>query len=246
MEEAISLQELFKIIKKRIVFIITILVLAMTIAGAVSYYYLTPIFQASTQILINQKEYDQYQLSSQDIETNLQLINTYNVIIKSPVILSKVINNLNLKTTPELIHKQITVNSEQNSQVVTVSVEDPDLQKAIDIANMTAKVFQEEIKTLMNVDNVNILSLAVNTKDTRPVKPNPILNVGIAAIIGLIIGIGITFLLEYLDTSVKTEQDIEELIGIPILGLVSPISQKYLKQTKEMKSLNRKRESKHV
>ncbi|MEK3980696.1 Wzz/FepE/Etk N-terminal domain-containing protein [Psychrobacillus sp. FSL K6-2836] len=239
MEEAITLQELFKIIKKRFVLIITILVLSMTVAGAVSYYYLTPIFQASTQVLINQKEFDQNQFNSQDIETNLQLINTYNVIIKSPVILSKVIDNLNLKTTADLLHKQITVTSEQNSQVVNVSVEDPDLQKAIDIANMTVKVFQEEINLLMNVDNVNILSLAVITKDTKPIKPNLILNIGIAAIIGLIIGIGITFLLEYLDTSVKTEQDIGELLGLPILGLVSPISNKYLKKTKEPKSHNR-------
>lgn len=241
MQEAINLQEVFKIIKKRFALIITILVLSMTIAGTFSYYYLTPIFQASTQILINQKEFDQNQFSSQDINTNLQLINTYNVIIKSPVILSKVIDNLNLKTTPELLNQQIIVSSEQNSQIVNVRVEDPDLQEAVDIANMTAKVFQEEIIALMNVDNVSILSPAVFTKDTLPIKPNLILNVGIAAVIGLMIGIGITFLMEYLDTSIKNEQDIGELLGLPILGLISPISNKYLKKTKEPKSLHRKR-----
>lgn len=243
MEEVISLQELLKILKKRFVLLFTILILAMTIASAVSYYFLTPIFQVSTQILINQKQLDQDQFSSQDIDTNLQLINTYNVIIKSPIILSKVIDNLNLKTTPVLLNEQITVNSEQNSQVVTVSAQDPDLQQAVDIANMTAKVFQEEVKTLMNVDNVNILSLAVNTKDISPVKPNPILNIGIAAIIGLMIGIGIAFLLEYLDTTVKTEQDIEELLGLPVIGLISPISHKHLKKNKDPESLHRKREN---
>lgn len=246
MEEVISLQELMRILKKRFVLLFTILILAMTIAGAVSYYFLTPIFQVSTQILINQKQLDQDQFSTQDIDTNLQLINTYNVIIKSPIILSKVIDNLNLKTTPVLLNEQITVNSEQNSQVVTVSVQDPDLQQAVDIANMTAKVFQEEVKTLMNVDNVNILSLAVNTKDISPVKPNPILNIGIAAIIGLMIGIGITFLLEYLDTTVKTEQDIEELLGLPVIGLISPISHKHLKKNKDPESLHRKGEKNSV
>ena len=243
MEEVISLQELLKILKKRFVLLFTILILAMTIAGAVSYYFVTPIFQVSTQILINQKQLDQDQFSSQDIDTNLQLINTYNVIIKSPIILSKVIDNLNLKTTPVLLNEQITVNSEQNSQVVTVSAQDPDLQHAVDIANMTAKVFQEEVKTLMNVDNVNILSLAVNTKDISPVKPNPILNIGIAAIIGLMIGIGIAFLLEYLDTTVKTEQDMEELLGLPVIGIISPISHKHLKKNKDPESLHRKREN---
>lgn len=246
MEETISLQELFKIVKKRLVLIISMLVLAVTITGVFSYYFLTPIYQASTQILINQKEYIQNKTSSQDIETNLRLINTYNEIITSPIILSKVIDKLSLNLTPELLKTKINVHSQQNSQVVYIRVEDPELQKAIDIANMTAEVFQVEIKTLMNVDNVNILSLAVDTKNISPVKPNPIFNMSIAAVIGLMLGVGITFLLEYLDTTIKNEQDIEELLGLPILGVISRISKKSLKRTKELTSLTRKRGSKSV
>ncbi|MEK4486909.1 Wzz/FepE/Etk N-terminal domain-containing protein [Psychrobacillus sp. FSL H8-0484] len=246
MEETISLQELFKVIKKRLALIICTFVLAVTIAGIISYFFLTPIYQASTQILINQKESDQNQFNSQDIDTNLQLINTYNVIIKSPVILSKVIDNLNLNMTPDLLNKKITVNSEQNSQVINVSVEDTESQKAVDIANMTADVFQEEIQSLMNVDNVIVLSPAINVNDMSPVKPNPILNMAIGAVIGLMLGFGLTFLLEYLDTTVKTEQDIEELLELPILGLISPISYKKIKKPKESISPNRKRGSKHV
>lgn len=243
MEEVINIQQLFIIIKKRILLIITLLFLSITIAGAVSYYYLTPIYQASTQILINQKKFDQNQFSSQQIETNLQLINTYTVIIKSPVILAKVIDNLNLKTTPELLHRKITINSEQNSQVLNVNVEDSDLQKAVDIANMTAEIFQEEIKTLMNVDNVNILSAAIKSEDTKPIKPNLILNVGIAAIIALVSGIGISILMEFLNTTIKTEQDIEELLGLPILGLVSPISNKYINKNNELKYQKRRKKA---
>ncbi|WP_391116765.1 YveK family protein [Psychrobacillus sp. L3] len=246
MEETINILELFKTIKKRLLLIITMLVVSVTITGVFSYYFLTPIYQASTQILINQKESQREQLNALDIQTNLQLINTYNEIIKSPIILSKVIKNLNLNTTPELLNTKITVFSQQYSQVVNIRVEDPELQKAIDIANMTAEVFRVEIKTLMNVDNVNILSLAVDTKNISPVKPNPILNMAIAAVIGLMLGVGITFLLEYLDTTIKIEQDIEELLGLPILGLVSPISRKNLKRTKKLNSRKMKRGSKSV
>ncbi|WP_082461080.1 Wzz/FepE/Etk N-terminal domain-containing protein [Psychrobacillus sp. FJAT-21963] len=235
MEEKISLQELFKIMKKRLVLIISTFVLAVMITGVVSYFFLTPIYEASTQILINQKEIEQNQFNTLDIETNLQLINTYYVIIKSPVILSKVVDNLDLSTTPELLNKKIKVSSEQNSQVINVTVQDPDMNKAVDIANMTAEVFQEEIRTLMNVDNVNILSPAINTKNINPVFPKPILNMAIAAIIGLMLGVGITFLIEYLDTTVKTEQDVDELLELPILGLISPIPQKESKITREPK-----------
>ena len=226
MEETISLQELFATLKKRLGLIIGTTLVAALIAAAISYFYLTPIYQASTQILVNQEKMEQQSFDTQDIQTNLQLINTYNVIIKTPVILSKVIENLDLDTTPAALSNQLTVNSEQNSQVVNLTVQDPEAHKAVDIANTTAEVFQKEIVNLMQVDNVNILSPAVYAEDPKPVKPNKELNVAIAAVIGLMIGVGIAFLLEYLDTTVKTENDIEELLGLPVLGLVSPISNK--------------------
>ena len=84
-------------------------------------------------------------------------------------------------------------------------------------------MFQEEIQILMNIDNVNILSPAIHVKNQSPIKPDPILNMAIAAVIGMMLGVGITFLLEYLDTTIKTEQDIEELLGLPILGLLAHI-----------------------
>lgn len=226
MEETISLQELFTTLKKRLGLIIGTTIAAAVIAAIISYFFLTPIYQSSTQILVTQQYVEQQQFTSQDIQTNLQLINTYNAIIKTPVILDQVITNLDLDITPAALNAQLTVNSEQNSQVVNLTVQDPEPHKAVDIANTTAEVFQKEIVNLMNVDNVNILSPAIYVEDPKPVKPNKQLNIAIAAVIGLMVGVGIAFLLEYLDTTVKTEQDIEELLGLPVLGLVSPISDK--------------------
>ncbi|XQN34637.1 capsular biosynthesis protein, partial [Sporosarcina psychrophila] len=64
----------------------------------------------------------------------------------------------------------------------------------------------------------------------------------IAAVIGLMLGVGIAFLLEYLDTTVKTEQDAEELLGLPILGLISTIDEKDVQDAKgSVKSRRKKR-----
>lgn len=228
MEETISLQELMNVLKKRLVMILAIAIIALTIAGVVSYLFLTPIYQASTQILVNQGKVEQQPFNSQDIQTDLQLINTYNVIIKSPAILSIVIEKLDMNITPSQLTSQISVDSAQNSQVINISVTDPEPFKAVDIANTTGQVFQEEIQKLMKVDNVNILSPAEMSENPTPVKPNPKLNMAIGAVVGLMIGVGIAFLLEYLDTTIKNESDAEELLGLPILGLVSPITEKEL------------------
>lgn len=232
MEETISLQELFKTLKKRMGLIALITLVAITISGVVSYLVLTPIYQTSTQILINQTKQDENQFNTQNIQTDLQLINTYNVIIKSTVILSEVIDELNLDRSIDTLNEQIKVGSEQNSQVVNISVEDPDPKVAVLIANTVATTFEKKIVDLMNVDNVNILAAATLPENPSPIKPNPKLNMAIAMVIGLMLGVGVAFLLEYLDTTIKTEQDIEELLGLPILGLISPIPDKEIDATK--------------
>jgi len=241
MEETISLQELFKTIRKRLSLIAFITAVAITISGVISFAVLTPIYQASTQILVNQEKQEQASFNSQDIQTNLQLINTYNVIIKSAAILTKVIEELDLDTSVDALYGQITVSSEQNSQVLVVSVNNPDPKVAVDIANTTASVFQEEIPKLMNVDNINVLAAAVLGENPSPIKPSPMLNMAIAAVIGLMLGVGLAFLLEYLDTTIKTEQDIEDLLELPILGLISPIPDEDVKDAEVQITQRRRR-----
>lgn len=227
MEETISLQELFQTLKKRVVLILSLTILATLISGIVSYFFITPIYQASTQLLVNQEQTETPTLNVGDIQTNLQLINTYNVIIKSPAILDIVRNELALETlTTGALNSKITVSSVGDSQVVTITAEDPDQFVARDIANTTASVFQREISKIMNVDNVSVLSQAIASENQAPIKPNKMLNMAIAMVVGLMLGVGIAFLLEYLDTTIKTEQQIEKLLNIPVIGSISSMDKK--------------------
>lgn len=224
MEETISLKDLFLTLKKRLSLIIIIAAIATATSGIVSYFLLTPIYQSSTQILVNQSKSQEQVYNYNEVQTNLQLINTYNVIIKSPAILDKVIEKEKLDMSTGTLNELVTVSSEQNSQVVNISVQNEDPQKAANIANSIAATFQEEITKIMNVDNVSILTQAQLGEDPSPIKPKPLMNMAIAFVVGLMAGVGLAFLLEYLDNTLKSEQDIEKVLGLPVLGAITTIN----------------------
>ncbi len=240
MEETISLKELYETLRKRIWLIISITVLATLISGIISYFVITPIYSASTQLLVNQEKTDQPIYNSTEIQTNLQLINTYNVIMKSPAILDLVKRDLDLKMSVDQLNSKITVGSEKDSQVVSVTVQDADPYVARDIANSVATTFQNKISDIMKVDNVSILAKADVKANQAPIKPNKLLNMAIALVVGLMIGVGISFLLEYLDNTLKTEQDIEKLLELPVLGSISTMDSEK-KKVKNTKQLNKVR-----
>lgn len=223
MEETISLRNLFQVLSKRLWLIILITIIAATVSAVISFFVLTPVYEAKTQILVNQAKSDEQLYNTQTVQTNVQLINTYNDIIKSPAILDKVIKELKLDGSAQNLSDQIQVTSAQNSQVAQIVVQDTSAKRATDIANTTASVFKKEVPEIMNVDNVKVLAKAMLGQSTSPVKPQPLINIAIAIVVGLMVGVGLSFLLEYLDNTLKTEQDIENLLELPVMGVVTTI-----------------------
>lgn len=220
MEETISLKEIFEVIKKRWLLIVGLIVGAALLAAIISYFVLTPTYQSSSQFIVNQEQKDpdaQYN----EIQTNLELIHTYNDIIKSPAILEEVVDTMDLPYGVNSLSEKIEVTNEESSQVVTLTVTDPDPEQATLIANATVKIFQKEIPDIMNVDNVSILSEAETGAAPKPVAPKPLLNIAIAIVLGGMVGVGIAFLLEYLDNTIRSDEDIEKQLGLPILGVIS-------------------------
>lgn len=221
MESTFNIKEFLKALRKRLPLIIMVTLLFVALSGVVSYTMMQPVYKASTQILVNQNNTAAQPFNTQNIDANIQLISTYNVIIKSPIILAAVIEELGLNETTTELDKRITVSNIENSQVVTLDVEDTSIEKAVLIANTTASVFQAEIKNLMKVDNVNILAQAVVPIEPEPVKPDPLFNMGVGAIIGFMLGTGLAILLDQMNTTVRTEEDIEAIVGLHVLGIVS-------------------------
>lgn len=143
MEETISLKELMQVLRKRLSMIALITLGAMIVTAIVTYFVMTPVYESSTQILVNKASDDQTMYTTNAVQTNVQLVNTYNVIIKSPSILDKVIDELKLNMTTDELNSKIEVSTEQNSQVFTLTVKDTNPYMATKIANKIGEVFKK-------------------------------------------------------------------------------------------------------
>ncbi|WP_424767449.1 YveK family protein [Paenibacillus sp. sgz302251] len=216
-----ELKQYWIIVKRRLLLIALIIAVSCLSVGIYSNYFIEPQYQASAKLVVNQFKDSSSLIPSIDvgaINSTIGLIKTYKEIIKTPRMMKRVV-----KTYPELdvtyneLIGKVSVSSVNETQVMSISVRDESYAKAANIANAVAIVFQKSVPELMKVDNVSVLDQADPNEQHGPVAPNPKLNITIAFIMALMIGVGISFLLDYLDDTVKTEEDIEALLQVPIL-----------------------------
>ncbi|SNZ04753.1 Capsular polysaccharide biosynthesis protein [Terribacillus aidingensis] len=225
MEETISLKEIFAVLRKRMIMILSLIIAFAAIALLVSYFLITPTYKASASVVVNQEENVDVSSLNNAIQSNISLINTYKIVMTSPVILDKVAKEMNLSLSADELAEKLEVASEADTQIITVTATDTSQEAAAELANTTVEVFQKEIPELMNLENVKTLSLAETVENPSPASPNILLNTLIALVLGAMVGIGLAFLLEYLDNTVKTEADIEKRIGVPVIGVISHMTE---------------------
>ncbi len=174
-------------------------------------------YTASTQILVNMKK-SSSDLAFQNVQSSLQSVNTYTEIIKSPRILDKVSREFDGQYSTAELNSFLKVTNQTNSQIITVSVTTGNKSESDKIVNKISKVFAHDMPKIMSVDNVTILSSAHD----NAVKVSPIVSVNlvISIIVGIVLAILIIFLKELLDKRIKTEEDVESQLGLPILGSI--------------------------
>lgn len=229
MKEEISIIELYNILRKRVGVIVNAILVGVLLSAIYTFFIATPQYNSTTDILVNRGESQETSsIDRTDIDTNIQLINTYSDIITRPVILDEVIDTLEMDTTSSELAESITVTNENNSQMFSITVTNENPYDAARIVDVTASVFQEKMQSpdLLNVDNVAILTNAEVNVD--PVSPNNTINIIIGAMLGAFVGIGTSLLLVFLDNTVKDEKFIIENTGWTSLGRISEMSSEEL------------------
>ncbi|MBD2872139.1 YveK family protein [Paenibacillus arenilitoris] len=216
-----ELKQYWNIVKRRLLLIALMIIVVCSAVGIYSFLFIKPQYTASATLIVNDFKDSAELLPSIDagsITSTIGLIKTYKEIVKTPSMMKKVLNEYpDLANSYSELSGKVSVGSVSETQIMTITAREDSYEKAANIVNAVATVFQKSVPELMKIDNVSVLDQADPTEKRGPVAPNPIMNIAVAFILAAMAGIGLAFLLEHLDDTVKNEEDVEMLLGVPVL-----------------------------
>ena len=203
-------------------YIILIMIVCIALGSIYSFLYKIPEYKSTATIVLTQASTDintgvTNSITTTDITMNKSLVETYSDIIESKTILNQVIENLNLEISNDELMKYISVRSEDTA-ILYIDVINQNAEFCEKVANEVANVFADKVKELYKISNVNILDLA--SKEENPYNVNHIKDLVIFGMIGVFLSGALVLVVYMLDTTVKQEEDIEEHVGLPVIGIV--------------------------
>nr|CAI34003.1 capsular polysaccharide biosynthesis protein Wzd [Streptococcus pneumoniae] len=215
----IDVFQLVKTLWKRKLMIL--LVALVTGAGAFVYstFIVRPEYTSVTRIyIVNRNQGDKAGLTNQDLQAGTYLVKDYREIILSQDVLEKVAANLKLDMPAKTLTSKVQVTVPADTRVVSISVKDKQPEEASRIANSLREVATEKIVAVTRVSDVTTLEEArpATTPSSPDVRRNSMFGfLGGAAVTAIAV-----FLIELLDTRVKRPEDVEDVLQIPLLGII--------------------------
>lgn len=221
-----SLEQIAQILRRKIFLILSIIILSTGISGYISWCLLDNIYEASATVLVS-KIQDSSQieiLTYNDYQLNIKLVNSYRILCRTDRVLNQVIDQLQLPIKASDLREKVSVSSEDDTEIIRISVTDNSPKTAMDIANKLVMVFQAEVADIMKMDNVQVIDFA--KLPYEPIRPDRIENLYLATLTGLVAGIALAIISDYFNKTVRSEEQIAEIAGITLVGILPRIKTK--------------------
>jgi len=214
----INIKDLLVLIIKKWWVIAVCIIICFSIAYTWTNYFVDPIYSPSTTLYVG-KDVSSEGIQTSDLNLGLILIDDYREIAKSKLVSNEVISELGLENiSAHSLSKRIEVTQKNESRVIQISVRDTDPQRAMVLTNKVAEVLKKKIVEIMQIENVQIIDKA--EVDYTPLSPNKVLNYVIAVLLGFITGLGLIILIKYFDNTIKTIEDVQKYLGLPVIGII--------------------------
>ena len=217
-EQVIRLDELFEALKKRWLMIVSITLIATIISAALSFFVIKPQYEASTKVFIGKDEGENQSYNQNDVLMYQKLMKTYSEAIKTKDLISRSLKGTSIKLEPTDVLNNLTVVTVADTQILQIKYKSKNPQEAKAIIEGISEEFIKTSKELVPNGNIKVIE-AVELPE-KPVSPNKKMNIAIAFLLGLMVGVGLAFLLEFLDNTFKNKDQLERELDIPVIGSI--------------------------
>lgn len=221
--EEIDLTELFDYFLKRALYIFITIIACLVIGLTYTIFLKEPKYKSDVNVIIVNKDKQTTSLQS-DLAANQKLAATYRELVGSRRILNQVIDNLDLNYSIGQLQQMISVENVNDTEIIKITVSSSEPKEAKVIANETAKIFQDEVKDIYNLENVSIVDKAILAKE--PYNINIVKESVIYIALGMVLSCGVIFVIYYFDNTIKSIDQVEKRLGVPVIGTVPSVRKK--------------------
>ncbi len=212
-----TLLELLTLLRKHLKLVIMLPIVCMVAMGLASVLMMNDTYTATTDmyVLASSEGSNSSSALSSDLSASQMLTNDVATLLQSDRVMTDAADQLGL---PNLRGYDITVTSESTTRVITLQVTSSDAQGSANVANALADCVSNVAQEVMNVESVNVIDEASTPE--APSGPNRMLYVAVAAMAGLFAAVAIVVLIDVIDTRVRSAEDVEELLELPVIGRI--------------------------
>ncbi len=213
-----TLLELLQLLKKHLKLVIALPIVFALATGVYSYLFMANTYTASTSLYVLVKNESATTSTNQDLSASQMIANDVSTLIQSDTVKKQTADALKMSSLRDY---KISVSSETTSRVISLSVTGEDPASTAIIANELAKNVSSIAQSVMNLQSVNVIDEA--TTPSSPSGPNRLMYTAVAFLAGLFVAVAIVVLMDMLNTRVRGAEDVEELLGLPVIGRIPSI-----------------------
>lgn len=219
--EELDLKELIQIFWEKRIQIILITAIFIVVGVIYTVGFVKPKYQSITSLLLATNSSNQTNtngITTNDLTINSKLVSTYTDMLNGDNAIRTIISNLGMELQEDEVRNSISVKARDNADMIDIIVKNDDPVVAQKIANESAKVLIEKVKQYYKIDNLYIYDEA--EVENEPYNINHKKDVLIFAVIGIVISFGYVLIVNMLDTTIKSTQDIEKISGVTVLASI--------------------------
>jgi len=215
--------ELMQTLKEKLALIICTVLLVSVVSWACSAFLLPKKYEASVNMIVNTRTDLSGMVTSDNISSAQNLVDTYAIIIKSNKVLNQVIDKLGLNMSYEELSERITVDPIRNTQVMKIAAQCPDPAQAAHIVRTISEIAPSIVADAVEAGSCKVVSDVYSSN--RPVSPNTAKNIFVAAAMAFVLVCAAVVLQELFNDYIVDEADMERKLGLAAIGVIPDVEE---------------------